>query len=125
MSAFVPVGVPSERAAEPAQESEGQQEQMDKERGGTGCTLSMLAVNALLIGLLAFSFTQGPYSSREQELWYRYGSLGFFIAGALLPAFVLLLGVIRSRRAMLLLTKWMVAALLTCFVYACVSGGGV
>jgi hypothetical protein len=77
------------------------------------------------MGLLAWSFTQGPYYSHRQEVWYRYGSLAFLFAGALLPAAALLLGAYRSRRAVGLLMKWMTATLLTGFVYACLSGGGV
>ena len=94
-------------------------------RGGIGCALGLLALNSLLIGLLAWSFTQGPYHNHQQVVWYRYGSLGFLFAGALLPAVALLLGAYRSRRAVGLLVKWMTATLLTCFVYACLSGGGV
>lgn len=38
---------------------------------GTGCAWALLAVNAVLMGLLATSSVQGSYSSSEQELWYR------------------------------------------------------
>lgn len=85
----------------------------------------MLGINALLIGLLAFSFSHGPYSSREQELWYRYGSIGFLIAGAVLPAVALLLGAARYQWAVIALIMWMLAILMACFVYAMFSGGGV
>jgi hypothetical protein len=58
-----------------------------------GCAWALLSVNALLMGLLAASFVQGPYSSGEQELWYRYGSLGFFLAWLLCPQSLCLLTV--------------------------------
>jgi fatty acid desaturase len=85
----------------------------------------MLAINALLIGLLAFSFSHGPYSSREQELWYRYGSIGFLIAGAILPVIALWFGALRSQWAVIALTTWMIIVLIACFLYALFSGGGV
>lgn len=94
-------------------------------RGGISVVLGLLALNSLLIGLLAWSFTQGPYYNHQQVVWYRYGPLAFLFAGALLPAVALSLGAYRSRRAVGLLVKWMAATLLTCFVYACLSGGGV
>ena len=85
----------------------------------------MLVINGLLMGLLALGFTQGPYSSREQELWYRYGSMAFLLGGAVLPAVALLLGANRRPWAIILLTVWMVAALFAFLVYAFYSGGGV
>ena len=93
--------------------------------GGIARVLVMFILNSMLIGLLAWSFTQGPYSSHRQEVWFRYGSLTFLFAGALLPGIALLLGAWRSRWAVGVLTRWMIVALLTCFVYACLSGGGV
>jgi hypothetical protein len=45
---------------------------------GIGCSWALLALNTLFMGLLTASFVQGPYSSSQQELWYRYGSLGLF-----------------------------------------------
>jgi hypothetical protein len=85
----------------------------------------MLGINALLIGLAALSFSQGPYSSTEQELWYRYGSLGFLLGGAIIPAIALLSGARRSALAITLLTAWMFAALFGFLIYAFYSGGGV
>ena len=90
---------------------------------GMGCAWAVLAVNAVLMGLLASSFVQGPYSSNEQELWYRYGSLGFFLAGAALPAIALFLAR-RSRRIIIASTAWMVAILLAFAWFAMMSGGG-
>lgn len=101
-----------------------------KERGGQnrgegiGCAWAMLIVNGLLMGLLAVSFGQGPYSSDEQELWYRYGSLSFFVAGAVLPA-VTLFAVGRSRWVVLASTAWMLAVLLAFLRFVMMSGGGV
>lgn len=80
---------------------------MTSERSPTGCVWSMLGVNAVIIGLLTLSYTQGPYSSWEQELWYRYGSLAFLSGGVILPAIAMLLGASRSRKMMGLLVALM------------------
>ena len=85
----------------------------------------MLAVNTLLIGLLASSFSQGPYSSHGQEVWYRYGSIGFLLVGAVLPGAALIFGARRSLIASALLIVWMLATLGAAFWYAIMSGGGV
>lgn len=98
---------------------------MTEKPSGTGCMLVMLGINTLMIGLLAFSFSHGPYSSQEQELWYRYGSIGFLIAGAVLPAIALRLGVLRRQWAIIALSVWMIAVFIACFIYTLFSGGGV
>lgn len=92
---------------------------------GIGCASSMLVLNILLPGMLAWSFTQGPYSSREQELWYRYGSIAFLMSGAILPGVALAAGAWRSRPAVRVLTAWMLGTLTAAFCYAALSGGGV
>jgi hypothetical protein len=92
---------------------------------GVGCAWIAFALNLGIIGLFAFSFSQGPYSSSEQELWYRYGSLGFFVAGAILPAIVLARSRRRSTHATVALIAWMVAVLVAFIIYAALSGGGV
>lgn len=91
---------------------------------GMGCAWAVLGVNAALIGLFTASFVRGPYSSREQELWYRYGSLGFFIAGVVLPAFALF-AARRSRWVLIAATAWMLSLLLAFAWFAMRSGGGV
>jgi len=91
---------------------------------GAGCVLIMLTINVLLMGLLSFSFSHGPYSSPEQETWYRYGSIGFLLAGAVLPAIAFWLGARRTQWAVVALTVWMFAALIAWFGYALLSGGG-
>ena len=98
---------------------------MTEKPSGTGCMLVMLGINALLIGLLAFSFSVGPYSSRGQELWYRYGSIGFFVAGVVIPAIAMRLRPMRSPSGITAITVWMIAVLSACFIYALRSGGGV
>jgi hypothetical protein len=85
----------------------------------------VIGLNTVLMGLMASSFAIGPYSSWAQELWYRYGSLGFLLCGAILPALALALGARRSRTATNALTVWMIVALFLCFGYAFRSGGGV
>lgn len=87
--------------------------------------LVVLGVNALLTGLLALSFSHGPYSSREQEIWYRYGSVALMLAGAIFPALAASLGALRSQWAVVALIMWMLATLAVTIVYAVLSGGGV
>ena len=89
-----------------------------------GCAWIPLGVNALLMGLFAASFLPGPYSSRGQELWYRYGSLGFFFGGAVLPA-VALITARRLRWVVIASTVWMLAVLLAFTSFVLMSGGGV
>ena len=101
-------------------------EKADKQKRveGIGCSWALLAVNTVLMGLLAASFAHGPYSSGMQELWYRYGSLGLFLAGAALPAFAL----IYYRRFFWIAaaaTVWMLLTLLAFVSCAMMSGGGV
>ena len=89
-----------------------------------GCAWMLLGFNTLLLGFAAASFMQGPYSSREQELWYRYGSLAFFVAGSILPGIVLF--VARSSRILVIASIVVMAVILFAFVnYAMLSGGGV
>jgi hypothetical protein len=82
-------------------------------------------MNALIMGLFALSFSQGPYSSRGQELWYRYGSLGFLLGGAIIPAIALLSGARRPAWLTTSLTTWMFLALFAFLFYAMLSSGGV
>lgn len=93
--------------------------------GGIGCVIALIALNALLMGLLVSAFAFGQYSSVGQEIWYRYGSLGFLFGGAILPAVALALGARRSQAFMRVLISWMLVALFACCVYAMTSGGGV
>jgi hypothetical protein len=92
---------------------------------GIGCVIAVIALNALLMGSLVSVFAFGPYSSLEQELWYRYGSLGFLLFGAILPAVALAFGARRSSTLMLLLISWMLCVLVAFLGYAMMSGGGV
>lgn len=98
---------------------------MTDKQEGSGCLVAILGINGLLMGLFALGFSQGPYSSQEQELWYRYGSISFLLGGAVLPGFALLLGAKRAPWAVISLTVWMVAALCAFAVYVFHSGGGV
>lgn len=93
--------------------------------GGIGCVIALIALNALLMGLLVSAFAFGQYSSVGQEIWYRYGSLGFLFGGAIMPAVALALGARRSPVFMLILMPWMLVALFAFCVYAMMSGGGV
>jgi hypothetical protein len=81
-------------------------------------------LNTLFMGLLTANFVQGPYSSSQQELWYRYGSLGLFLVGAVLPAFALVYGR-RSFWIVAAATVWMLLILLTFVWFGMMSGGGV
>ena len=89
-----------------------------------GCAFVVLGVNAVLIGLFTGSFAQGPYSSNVQELWYRYGSLAFFVAGVAVPAFVLF-SARRSAGVLAGSIAWMIVTLLAFVAYALMSSGGV
>jgi len=77
------------------------------------------------MGLLALSFSQGPYSSLEQEHWYRFGSLAFLLGGAILPAVALILRAGRSTLLRYGLYLWLLAALVAWCSYVFMSGGGV
>jgi len=90
---------------------------------GIGCGWTLVAINTALMGLCAASFVRGPFSSFEQELWYRYGSIGFLLAGAALPAVILLRG--RPRWLVYATAPWMLTALLSFAGWVMVSGGGV
>lgn len=92
---------------------------------GMGCVVALIALNAMLMGLLVSAFAFGQYSSVRQEIWYRCGLLGFLFGGAILPAAALALGARRSPAFMLILISWMVIALFACCAYAMMSGGGV
>ncbi len=98
---------------------------LNNKRKGLGCAMTLAGVNTLLMGLLALGFATGPYSSQDQEIWYRYGSLGFLLGGAILPAAALLSGARRSPALIIALTVWMLAALVSWAAYAFNSGGGV
>lgn len=88
-------------------------------------TIGMMLTTALLTGVAALSLGQGPYSSLGQEIWYRFGSIGFVVAGAGIPAAALWLGARRSIYAMLALLLWMVLVLCGWLFYLMMSGGGV
>jgi hypothetical protein len=90
-----------------------------------GCAFSIVTLNTLLLGLIAWSFSHGPYSSHGQEVFYRYYSIGLFLAGAIAPAIILLLGAKRSLIATVALIAWMLFVLVNAIMYAVGSGGGV
>ena len=84
----------------------------------------MVVVNFVTIGLIALSFAQVRYSSLSQELWYRYGSLGLLVVGAIAPAVLILVRTPRSRSGMALLTAWVIAIFFVSWIYAMYSSGG-
>lgn len=97
-----------------------------KEKGdGFGCAVMLVAFNILAMGLVAFSFSQGPYSSDVQEYWYRYRSIGFLLGGAILPAIVLKLYGHRSAFVNLAVVAWGLIALIAFLGYVAYSSGGV
>ena len=89
-----------------------------------GCAFAILAINTALIGLATASFTQGPYSSHEQELWYRYGSLAFLMGGVVAPAVALFAGR-KSRIVIGGSVAWMAMTLIAFIYYVGLSSGGV
>jgi hypothetical protein len=90
-----------------------------------GCAVIATGINFTLMGLLALSFSRGPYSSLQQEHWYRFGSLAFLLAGAILPAVALILGAGRSTLLRYALYLWLLAAILAWCYYVFMSSGGV
>ena len=92
---------------------------------GVGCAIAMIGLNSVLMGLLASTFAFFQFSSREQEIWYRYGSLGFLLFGAILPGVALAIWGRRNRILVAALVVWMIFALILCFAYALNSGGGI
>lgn len=91
---------------------------------GFGCSIALACLNAAAMSLLALSFMRGPYSSEAQEIWYRYGSLGFLLLGAVIPAATLLLWPRRHPILMSVTTGWMIAVWVPFIGYALMSGGG-
>jgi hypothetical protein len=81
-------------------------------------------VAAIVLGFLVAASISGAYSSREQEIWYRFGFAGLFIAGVVLPAAALFV-LRRSRMVIRLLNAWMVAALLGSLYFGAISSGGI
>src|SRR5262245_31745655 len=94
-------------------------------RSGAGCAWSILCFNALIMGLTALTFSQGPYSSWEQELGYRYYSIGFLLGGAILPAVALLSLARRWTWISAVLAVWMLAVFVAFLGYLMLAGGGV
>lgn len=92
---------------------------------GKGCAITLACINLAVMGLLASTFSTGPFSSVEQELWYRYGSLGFLLLGAVLPGAAMLLGARRYPVVIAVSTVWMIAVWLPFAGYVLNSGGGV
>jgi hypothetical protein len=91
---------------------------------GRGCAVSLVCINVAAMGLLASSFASGPFSSAGQELWYRYGSIGFLLFGAIIPAGALLFGARRYPAVIAGATVWMLAIWLPFAGYLIMSGGG-
>jgi hypothetical protein len=100
------------------------EKQQTNNSSAIGCALILLGINTVLIGLTAASFAQGPYSSPQQELWYRYGSLAFLAVGSIVPA-IGLLAARRSRTAIGASVALMAATFFAFVWYAMMSGGGV
>jgi len=92
---------------------------------GLGCAIAVIGLNIVLMSLLASTFVRGPFSDWRQEVWYRGGSLGFLLFGAVFPAVMLALGARRSRPSIIALTVWMLTVLVFWFAYTLRSGGGI
>ncbi|WP_129586235.1 hypothetical protein [Sphingomonas montana] len=89
-----------------------------------GDVWAMLIANVVIIEFLTAGMARGPYSSREQELWYRYGSLGFLFTGVIIPA-ATMLAIRQSRFVVAFLNAWMFAILLGFMWFVAMSSGGV
>ena len=90
-----------------------------------GCATVFVVVNGLFTGLVALSFGTGPYSSWNQELYYRYASMALFIFGAILPGIMLFVYGRRSAWAAKASVVWMFVVMVGFFSYVLTSGGGV
>ena len=85
----------------------------------------LLVINIIVIGFFALSRAQGPYSSFEQELVYRYGSLAFFVAGVVIPCICLVLFQVFVRQHITVASVWLVATLFAFIIYGAATSGGV
>ena len=84
----------------------------------------MLGFNTILIGLVTFDFTQGPYSSSAQEFWYRDISIALFVFGSAIPAIMLWVSP-RSLIVVRLALGLMLATFVVFVWYGMNVGGGV
>jgi len=91
---------------------------------GRGCAVTLACFNVAAMGLLASNFAPGPFSSAGQELWYRYGSIGFLLLGAIIPAGTLFFGARRYPAVIAVATLCMFAIWLPFAGYLIMSGGG-
>ena len=87
--------------------------------------MTLACINLVAMGFPASSFVTGSYSSSEQELWYRYGSVGFLVLGAVLPGVALLLATRRYPAITRAALIWMLGVWLPFAGYVMMSGGGV
>ena len=88
-------------------------------------TTTLVTINAVVMGLLALSMVRGPFSSFQQELWYRYGSLTFFFLGVVLPVLAIVFFRAKVRRFAVVSNVWLVAIMIGFFGYLMSFGGGV
>ncbi|WP_184075041.1 hypothetical protein [Sphingomonas prati] len=91
---------------------------------GVGDVWTMLIVNAIFIGFCVALIEQLPFQSREQEFWYRCGSLGLIMAGVVLPA-VAIYTIRQSRLVVFCLNAWMSAILIGLLGCGMMLSGGV
>ena len=88
-------------------------------------TTLLLGINIVVMGLFTLLFVQGPFSSFEQEVWYRYGSIGFFLIGAAIPLCAVIFARSYVRRHSLATNITLSATTITYLGYLLFSGGGV
>lgn len=88
-------------------------------------TKTLVGINAVVMGWLTLSMVRGPFSSFEQELWYRYGSLAFFFLGVVLPVVAMVLFRAKVLRFAAPVNVWLIAIMVGFVVYLTSSGGGV
>lgn len=99
-------------------------EKVGPDRVDWGCAIFLLIANIGFLGLLALALAQGPYSSFEQKVWYRYGTLSLLLAGVVLPGFLLVLKR-QSRRGNGTACGLMGGTFVLAIFYGVMSGGGV
>ena len=110
---------------EPPRPAAAQGDGDTEKRPGLGCAWAMASFNGLAMGLVAISFTDGPFYDGTQEFWYRWVSLAFVACGAVLPALALLLADRRPYLTAAGLLGWMIVVFLVFAQYLMVAGGGV
>ena len=85
----------------------------------------LLVVNTIFIGFMTMARIRGPYSSHEQLILYRYGSLALFAAGVLIPWICFVFFRKFVERHTILASVWLAATLSAVIIWGAALSGGV